>query len=312
MRIRDRMDNVTRAHSDCNLSRRRLLGALGTLAAVPALGVVPGGVEASESLQAQVNRLVKAMRRRGLVSADERTAWSVYDFTTLEKLVAINEDTPLQAASMIKPFVAQAFFYQHVDGKVGYSGKVRRVMEAMITRSSNPATNYLMGLVSRHAGGNGPRDVERVLKSHAPGIFQHTRIVETIPPGGRTYRNKASAHDYSRFLYGIWNERLPYAKELKEIMALPNRDRIQDGVEEMPAATMIYDKTGTTARMCGNMGIVEALGKNGRRYPYTFIAVIDKRKRARNYGAWATKRAAVIREVSGLVYREMKRRHALV
>jgi beta-lactamase class A len=260
-----------------------------------------------------VNSLVKRFRSQGLIRSDERTAWSVYDFTARKKLVAINEDVPLQAASMIKPFVAQAFFYQAGSSrKISYTSDIRRSMERMIRRSSNRDTNRLISIVSRNAGGRGARDVERVLKKHGPGIFRETKIVETIPAGGRTYRNLASAHDYSRFLYALWNDKLPYANELRALMALPNRDRISDGVRSVPASVKVYDKTGSTAHLCGNMGIIEAPGRRGGTYPYTFIGIIEKSSRAKNYGTWITRRSNAIRAVSNLVYLDMKDRHRLV
>ena len=296
-------------------TRRNFLITLASAATVSTMGAVPRTLLAGQPpLQSSINEYIKVLRRRGLISTDERTAWSVYDFTTGKKLVSINEDAPLQAASMIKPFVAQAFFYRASEPTVelSYTEKIRRVMERMIRRSNNPATNYLIDLVSQHSWGNGPRDVEKVLKTNAPSIFKQTQIVEKIPRGGRTYLNKASAHDYSRFLYAVWKDRLPYSQEIRNFMALPNRDRINSGVAEIPDETRVYDKTGTTARLIGNMGIVEALGQDGKRYPYTFIAIIEKSNRARRFSRWATARANVIRDISRMVYTDMKTRHNLV
>jgi beta-lactamase class A len=312
--IADVMDLSLPEHGIFHPTRREFIGAMALGSAGLLLGV-PSFADAASNypLNYQVNALVKRLRAKGVIRSDERTAWSVYDFTTRKKLVAINEDVPLQAASMIKPFVAQAFFYQaHNSRKVRYTADVRRTMERMIRRSSNTATNRLMSIVSRNEGNRGPRDVERVLKRYGGGIFRETRIVENIPAGGRTYRNLASAHDYSRFLYALWNDKLPYARELRAIMALPNRDRISDGVNSVPANVKIYDKTGSTARLCGNMGIVEAPGRRGGTYPYTFIGIIEKSSRAKNYGSWITRRSNAIREVSNLVYLEMKQRHRLV
>lgn len=294
-------------------SRRRFLS---TLAGASAVALAPplAWARASSDLEKEIFRVVAALRKAGRITRGERTSWSVYDFTTRKKLVAINEDAPRQAASMIKPFVAQAYFFKVKEkgSGLGYSNRVRGIMENMIRYSDNGATNYLINKVSRHSGKRGAKDVEYVLKRNAPGIFQQTRIVEKIPKGGRTYRNKASAHDYSRFLYALWNDNLPYARELKEIMALPNRDRIGYGVDEIPDGVVIYDKTGSTARLCGDMGIVDCPGRNGRRYAYTFIGIIERDKRAPSYGKWITSRSNALREVSATVYDFMKDRHRLV
>lgn len=310
----DFMDTALPENRIYQPTRREFLEAL-TLGSAGLLLGAPSFAQAAakNQLQSQVNDLVKRLRSRGVILPDERTSWSVYDFTTRKKLVALNEDAPRQAASMIKPFVAQAFFYQASESrKVRYTAEVRRTMERMIRKSSNSATNRMMSIVSRNADNKGARDVERVLKQHAPGIFRETRIIETIPAGGRTYRNLASAHDYSRFLYALWNDRLPYAKEMRSLMALPNRDRISDGVSAVPASAKVYDKTGSTARLCGNMGIIDAPGRRGGTYPYTFVGIIEKPSRAKNYGSWIKRRSNAIRAVSNLVYLDMKKRHLLV
>ncbi len=294
--------------------RRRFLETLAAASAGLLLGSPSFALAASRGtpLQRQVNDLVKGMRRQGLVLSSERTSWSVYDFTSRKKLVSINEGVPRQAASMIKPFVAQAFFIQaQRSRKVRYTDEVRRIMERMIQRSSNRATNQLIDIVSRQRSGRGPRDVEAVLKEHAPGVFKQTRIVERIPAGGGTYANLASAHDYSRFLYAIYHDRLPYSRELRRLMYMPNHDRIARGVAAMPASARVCDKTGSTAKLCGNMGIIEVLDRRGRRHAYTMIGIIERPTRAKNYGSWITRRSNVIRKVSNLVYLEMKERHGL-
>lgn len=295
--------------------RRHFLEALAACSAGLLCGI-PSFAEAGKStssLQRQVIDLVTRMRGQGLIKPDEKTSWSVYDFSSRKKLVAINEDIPRQAASMIKPFVAQAYFYQ-VDkskGRIRYGSNVRYTMERMIRRSSNKATNRIIDLVSRNQGNGGARDVERVLKKYAPGVFRQTRIVEKIPSNGRTYRNLASAHDYSRFLFALWNDRLPYAQELRSLMGLSNNDRIVKGVANMPRSVKVYDKTGSTARLCGNMGIIDARDRRGRRYPYTFVGIIEKPSRTKYYGSWITARSNAMRAVSNLVYLEMKDRHRL-
>jgi beta-lactamase class A len=311
----DFMDASLAEDTPFHPTRREFFSALAFCSGGLLLGA-PSFAEAGRhrsSLQRQVVALVKRLRAQGMIRSDEKTSWSVYDFTTREKLVAINEDIPRQAASMIKPFVAQAYFYKLDDShsKMRYTSDVRNTMERMIRRSSNTATNRIMSIVSRHEKNGGARDVERVLKKNAPGIFRETRIVEKIPANGRTYRNLASAHDYSRFLFALWNDRMPHAGELREIMSLSNRDRIYHGVRSIPRGVKVYDKTGSTARLCGNMGIIEAPGRGSERYPYTFVGIIERPSRAKNYGSWITRRSNVIRAVSNLVYLDMKQRHRL-
>jgi beta-lactamase class A len=176
-------------------------------------------------------------------------------------------------------------------------------MERMIHHSNNASTNW----VARQVGG--PKAVERILKQQYPGIFQDTHLVVYIPANGRTYRNKASIHDYSRFLYAIWKEEIAGAREIKRLMALPGSDRIYSGVPEVPKGTKVYNKTGSTARLCGDMGILSVQGRDGKRYPYTVIGVIEKEQSAADYTTWIRSRSEVIRNVSSIVYKGIAQHH---
>jgi beta-lactamase class A len=261
-----------------------------------------GSLETAD-LEAEVEAYINRLRLEGKIKDDERTAWSVYDFTAGEKLVSINEDEQFEAASMVKLFVAAAFLYKAEKGELIYGSKSRRHMELAIQHSNNAATNWLLRKIG------GPKAADRILKRYYPGIFQDTHIVEYIPRGGRTYRNKASPHDYSRFLYAVWNGDIFGAREIKRLMALPGPDRLLTGVSSIPMTTRVYNKTGSTAHVCGDVGILIAKGHDGRRYPYTVIGIIEKKKRVRDYSSWIRSRGRVIRNVSGIIYQGIKELH---
>lgn len=269
------------------------------------LGFPAPAMAAIHPLEIKIEKKIKSMRRQGRIAGNERTSWSIYDFTSGIKLVSINEDQSMQAASMIKPFVAQAFFIQHAANASAYpyTRNERHLLERMIRYSNNPATNKVIDIVGKRSKRAGrPAKVERVLKSYSPGLFKQTSIVEYIPRGGKTYRNTASAHDYSRFLYAIWNNHLPMANEIRYFMGLSNKDRISTGVPNIPRSVKVYDKTGSTSRMCGDMGIVVARDRQGRQYPYTFIGMIDRSRRSGSYTRWIRSRSNILREISALTY----------
>jgi len=259
----------------------------------------------TSSLEFQIDSHIKKLRAEGKISSQEKTSWSVYDFTLGRKWVSINEDVPRQGASLIKPFLALAFFHRVKEGQLIYGSKSRARMSAMIQYSNNTDTNWVM----QHAGG--PEGVQEILTNHYPSIFKETQIVEYIPGGGRTYKNMASAHDYCRFLRALWNEELPHFSEIQRIMALPNKDRCVWGVSCIPKGTLVYDKTGSTSMLCGQMAIIVPKGKDGREYPYTYIAIVERETRADDYGAWISARANLLREVSAIVYMEIARIHGL-
>ena len=227
------------------------------------------------------------------------------DLTNGKSVVDINANQVFQAASMIKPFIALAFFHQAKEGKFIYGPKSRIKMERMIQRSDNAATNWVM----RVAGG--PAKCEEILRRHYNHIFKETKIIEYIPAGGKTYKNSAIPSDYVRFLQALWKNELPYGKEMRRLMSLPGRDRLYNGTP-IPQGTLVYNKTGSTAYLCGDMGILVPRDKKGRRYPYVLVGIIERSSRPKNYGNWMLSRGNVIRKVSTIVYEEMKRQYQLL
>ncbi len=264
--------------------------------------LVSGG---NSKFERSVEDYIYRLRKKGRISKDESTGWMVYDLKENKSVIDINADKEFQAASMIKPFVALAFFHQVKAGKIKYGPRSRRKMEAMIQRSSNSATNWVM----RQVGG--PARCEAILKKYYSKIFKKTEIREYIPAGGRTYLNSAPPSDYVRFLIALWNKDVPYGKEIRRLMALPGRDRLYHGTP-IPKGTLVYNKTGSTAHLIGDMGILVPRTKKGGQFPYVIVGIIERRSKARNYGQWANSRSKVIREVSTLVYKELKKEHHLL
>jgi len=254
------------------------------------------------NLESMVYDHIKQLRREGRLSSDERTAWFIYDFSTGEKLVEINTDLKFQAGSLIKPFVALAYMHAVKEGRFTYHDQSRLYLQRMIQHSDNAATNWAM----RRLGG--PAAVKKLLRKNYPDLLTDLELVEYIPSNGRTYRNKASAQDYSRFLLALWKDELPGSAEIKRLMALPKRDRISTGVP-LPEDTKVYSKTGSTSHLCGDMGVLLAKGPDGQQYAYTVIGLIEKQNRARHYLRWLRSRGDVIREISGLVYRIIGKIH---
>ncbi len=259
----------------------------------------------TDALEGIVERHIQTLRNKGRLADDERISCVVYSMPDRAKLVSINEDIPRQAASMMKVCVMTAIMHEASRGNLKYTSTVRRHVKQMIQKSDNASTDWLMRRLK------GPSGVQQLLKRHYGGIFEQTAIVEYIS-GGRTYRNKASAHDYSRFLNAMWNDQLPMAREMRRVMSLPKRDRIYDGCPDIPNGTGVYNKTGSTAMLCGDMGILNARRRDGKRQPYAIAVIIEKDNRAGNYFRWIKRRGDVIRSISNLVYQEMRNRYNLV
>ena len=137
------------------------------------------------------------------------------------------------------------------------------------------------------------------------------RVREYIPPGGKTYKNSALPQDYVQFLKALWNKDLPYSEEMLRVMSLPGRDRIFWGTD-VPRGTLVYNKTGSTAHLCGDMGILVTRTKNGQRVPYAIVGIVERPSVPQNYKQWMHHGGGVIREFSTLVYEEMKRKYNLL
>jgi len=256
-------------------------------------------VTGTSPLRDTINTYIQSQRGRGRVSSDERTAWLVYDLNADAVLAAINSDVSLQCASMVKPFVMLAFFHEVARGRFIYGSKSRARLEAMIQRSSNTSTNWTIDQIG------GPASVQKILDTHYGEICQGTQVVERIASNGRTYKNLATAEDYGRLLRAMWKSDLPHSKEQRRIMNLPGRDRLYDGAPSIPVGTHVYNKTGSTARLCGDMGIL-VVGPASNRIPYIVVGVIEKSRRTSSYSSWIASRANIIRAVSDRAYRYVR------
>lgn len=256
-------------------------------------------------INSKMGAFISEQTKKGRLRPTDRVAWAAYDLTSNSYLVSYNATRPFQAASMIKPFVALAFFHQHAKGVLPYTAQHRQMMEAMIQHSSNPATNWFIRLLG------GPARCQALLKKEYGHLFRQVSIREYIPPDGRTYKNSALPSDYIQFLRAMWQYQLPNAKEMLRVMSLPGPDRLVYG-SEVPGGTKIYNKTGTTAQLCGDMGILVAHSRDGRKVPYAVVGLVERSSRAGDYKQWMHNSGDVIREFSSLVYGAIQQKHNLL
>ena len=265
------------------------------------------------ALREDVLAMVESSKRDGLIDKSVRYAFVVYDLTAEERLLGINPDVPMQTASMMKPFVAQAFYTQLDHGKVQTSRAAEDSLKVMIRKSRNPATNWLM---RKMGGSRGPEVTQEVLENSYPSIFSETRITEFIPADnkkdnfGETYNNISSAGNYSRFLYALHHDQLPHSTDILAHMAKTKFSRILDRAD-LPGSVTVANKTGTTDRLCGDMGILTARGRDGHDYPYIVVGIIQWDEGAPDWLDFAARAGKVIGQVSNLAYQEMKRRYDL-
>ena len=252
------------------------------------------------NLEASVDQYIKGLRFRGVLSSTDRTSFVVYDVTKQKKVVSINEDQTMMAASLIKNFIMLAYFHEVKHKRLEHTAENRRQLRQMIQRSANTSTNYFIRLLG------GPRGVDRILRWNYP-YFKQTRIVEYIPAGGRTYRNTTSAHELNKFYNQLWLGKLPYSHKMKYYLGLPNGDRMHDKTC-IPSNVRVYHKTGTVYGLVADSGILAIIDSQGKQRVYIFTGIIEdqtktnKRNRSEKFWAWVGRRSDTLRRVSEAVY----------
>ena len=252
------------------------------------------------NLEADIDRYIKGLRFRGVLASTDRTSFVVYDVTKQKKVVSINEDQTMMAASLIKNFIMLAYFHEVKHKRLEHTAENRRKLRQMIQRSANTSTNYFIRLLG------GPRGVERILKWNYP-YFKKTRIVEYIPANGRTYRNMTSAHELNIFYNQLWLGNLPYSNKMKYYLGLPNGDRIHDKTC-IPSNVRVYHKTGTVYGLVADSGILAIIDSQGKQRAYIFTGIIEdqtktsNRNRSEAFWSWVGRRSDTLRRVSEAVY----------
>ncbi len=258
-------------------------------------------------LEAEFEYYIKNLRRRKRLSASDRTSFVVYDISKNKKLVSINEDRQMMAASIIKNFVMLAYFHEVKYRRQQHTDNNRGHLRAMIQKSSNSSTNYFIRLLG------GPARVSRILKTNYP-YFKQTRIVEYIPYTGRTYKNMTSARDLSTFFLRLWQDRLPHSDKMKWYFKLKNGDYIFKQTY-IPAYVEVYNKTGTVYGLVGDGGVLVLKDPRGRSRPYIFIGLMedrsktDRRNRWESFYSWKDRRATILRRLSEKAYKYIYENH---
>ncbi len=251
-------------------------------------------------LEATFEVYIKGQRKRRVLASTERTSFVVYDLTKGQKLVSINEERPMMAASLIKNFVMLAYFHEVKQGRKAHTALNRKHLKKMIQSSSNPSTNHFIRLLG------GPRRVNQILRANYR-YFKQTRIVEYIPTNGRTYRNRTCARDLNKFYVQLWGGSLPHSDKMKYYLGLKNGDYIYKRTN-IPASVRVYNKTGTVYGLVGDSGVLILRDPRGNSRPYIFTGMIEDttktrtRNRRISFGAWVTRRANILRRLSERAY----------
>lgn len=243
-----------------------------------------------------VESYCKEARRTHLLEDDEEVTIIASDFNkTL--FLDINERIMRMSASMIKPFVALTFL-QKYGHEQGILREHTPDLKAMLQRSSNSATNRLMRLLG------GPKMVEKAIQER----YSNIEIVEYIPANGRTYRNRCSGEVYDNFMNDLDSGTLPGNALLRRFMHA-NESRF---FSHIPPKTIIYRKSGTTARLYGEFALINRQDYQGREHAYKIVGIIEKERRTNDFFAWKERKNRVLEGIAAYIHTEMEEEYNLV
>ncbi len=241
-------------------------------------------------------------RIKGLLSMlgpTEKAVVYVHDIAEENPSVSINAGVPVQAASMIKSFIALAYFHEVSAGNIRHTQQEN--LEKMFSKSDNDATNQIIRMLG------GPSGIDRILKTYYPLIFQQTGIVEEIPPSGASYLNKASGLDYYRFFAALHSGTLPYSDELKELLGLPKKGFLFYK-NEIPQDIIVRNKGGSTGQATAESASVHIFTHDGY-LNYVFVVIIQRERPKdepeNEWKLWRNKEGYIIRRAFEMVYSEM-------
>ncbi len=211
------------------------------------------GVRTSTKLGSLKSKLTSTLKGYG-------GTWSVY----VKRLdnndsITIN-DTPLYAASVIKPFVMASTYNQIHKGTIKETSTITSLNRSMITVSSNDAFNELVKRqTNSYSFSTGRSIVNDYLERCG---YTKTEVHHTLHPasGGRISdggSNKTSVKDCGKLLESIYRgtcvDKASSKKMLNFLLAQQRRWKIPAG---LPSGTKVANKTGETSTSDHDIAIV--------------------------------------------------------
>jgi beta-lactamase class A len=175
--------------------------------------------------------------------------------------------------------------------RVGQRVPVRELVERMITRSSNLATNLLIDRAD-------PRRIATTLAGLGASEMKVLRGVEDGPAFRAGMNNATTAYGLMRVMEAIAGGRAASRRSTDEMLAILGRQEFREMIPAgLPAGVRSANKTGNITRIAHDAAIVFPDG----RAPY--VLVVLTRGFARD-----TVAAAAGRDISAAVYRHAVRR----
>ncbi len=165
---------------------------------------------------------------------------------------------------------------ESIYGAIGKKMTIRRLVEQMITVSSNLATNILIELV-------GAEKVMATLRELGVKNMQVRRGVEDIKAYRRGLNNQTDALDMMLALQALAEKRVASPAACDSMLAVLQRQKFRDGIPAgLPEGTVVGNKTGSITAIAHDCAIVfpqsrevaAAQKKSGKaRKPYLLVVL---------------------------------------
>ncbi len=232
-------------------------------------------------------------------SGAETVGVAVYDLQT-KQMLGINDKVSLHAASTMKVPVMMELFRQAaakqinldatipvknefasiVDGssyqlnasddsdnlmyqKLGQPMTIRALIERMIVRSSNLATNILIEKA-------GAENTMKLMRSLGANEIQVRRGVEDNKAFRAGLNNTTTADDLMILLRAIAEKKVADARACNEMLAILQKQEFNEGIPAgLPSGTKVAHKTGSITKIYHDAGIVYL----PKRKPYVIVVL---------------------------------------
>lgn len=172
--------------------------------------------------------------------------------------------------------------------RAGRGISIRELVERMITRSSNLATNLLIDLAD-------PRRIERTMARIGAGEMHVLRGVEDGPAYRAGMNNTTSAYALMRVMEAVAGARASSAESSRAMAEILGRQEFTEMIPAgVPRGTRTANKTGSITRIAHDAAIVYPAGRE----PYVLVVL------TRGFVSPASA-APVGREISAAVWRAM-------
>ncbi len=257
-----------------------------------------------DNLKMKIQQLMDQRRQEGILPNNSKLSLYVAELDKQGKvsnlLASFNSKNSIPVASMNKVSVAVAYFHVIKAKKTKPTQDDLKLLQAMLAKSSNSATNKIMQRVAQIAKGKKNISVadaseytERLLKSRYPNYCSGLNL-QVIPKSGRAYKLLANPEQHARLLAAIARHEVPGSKTIESILGSTKaHKRIYKYSENKDAVADVFGKTGSTAYTIGDGVIVEL--KNGQKV--VMVAVINQpstNKKAREQNGTFMKRSGQV------------------